>query len=63
MHLSENVGIEEVWFMMTSGQGFAGVAICLELIRRDALEVCSLDLLDSSSWSRRRQLLQGNDSK
>ncbi|XP_048536965.1 uncharacterized protein LOC125515512 isoform X1 [Triticum urartu] len=59
MHLSENEGIEDVWFAMTSGQGFAGATICPELICCDALEVRSLDLRDSSSWSRRLQLLQG----
>ncbi|XP_044363709.1 uncharacterized protein [Triticum aestivum] len=43
MHLSENEGIEGVRFAMTVGQGFVGAALCLELIRRGALEVCSLD--------------------
>ena len=43
MHLSENEGIEGVRFVVTGGQGFVGAALCLELIRRGALEVCSLD--------------------
>ncbi|XP_048549681.1 uncharacterized protein LOC125551676 isoform X3 [Triticum urartu] len=43
MHLSENEGIEGVRFAVTVGQGFVGAALCLELIRRGALEVCSLD--------------------
>ena len=55
MHLSENEGIEGVRFVVTGGQGFVGAALCLELIRRGALEVRSLDLRASSSWS--QQLL------
>ncbi|XBH55632.1 hypothetical protein VPH35_077676 [Triticum aestivum] len=43
MHLSENEGIEGVRFAVTGGQGFVSAALCLELIRRGALQVCSLD--------------------
>ncbi|KAM3350154.1 hypothetical protein ACQJBY_022757 [Aegilops geniculata] len=43
MHLSENEGIEGVWFVVTGGQGIVRDALCLQLIRRGALEVCSLD--------------------
>jgi nucleoside-diphosphate-sugar epimerase len=55
MHLSENEGIEGVRFAVTGGQGFVGAALCLELLRRGAQEVRSLDLRASSSWS--QQLL------
>ncbi|KAI5010707.1 hypothetical protein ZWY2020_012844 [Hordeum vulgare] len=47
MHLS--------MFAVNGGHGFVGAAQCLELIRRGALEVCSLGLHNSSSWS--QQLL------
>ncbi|KAI4984557.1 hypothetical protein ZWY2020_017187 [Hordeum vulgare] len=43
MHLS--------MFAVNGGHGFVGAARCLELIRRGALEVCSLGLHNSSSWS------------
>uniref|UniRef100_A0ACD5ZJ68 Uncharacterized protein n=1 Tax=Avena sativa TaxID=4498 RepID=A0ACD5ZJ68_AVESA len=55
MHLSENEGIEGVRFAVTGGQGFVGAALCLELLRRGAQEVRSLDLRPSSSFS--QQLL------
>ncbi|BAF09838.1 uncharacterized protein [Oryza sativa Japonica Group] len=51
MHLSENEGIEGVRFAVTGGQGFVGSALCLELLRRGAREVRSLDLRASSPWS------------
>ena len=51
MHLSENEGIEGVRFAVTGGQGFVGAALCLELLRRGAQEVRSLDLRAASSWS------------
>uniref|UniRef100_A0A453AY18 Uncharacterized protein n=1 Tax=Aegilops tauschii subsp. strangulata TaxID=200361 RepID=A0A453AY18_AEGTS len=49
MHLSENEGIEGVRFAVTGGHGFISAALCLELIRRGALEVCSLDDLTCAS--------------
>jgi len=55
MHLSENEGIEGVRFAVTGGQGFVGAALCLELLRRGAREVRSLDLRAASTWS--QQLL------
>ncbi|KAG6499349.1 short-chain dehydrogenase/reductase family 42E member 1-like [Zingiber officinale] len=51
MHLSENEGIEGNTFVVTGGQGFVGAALCLELARRGAAEVRSLDLRASSPWS------------
>jgi hypothetical protein len=55
MHLSEKEGIVGLRFVVTDGQGFVGAAQCLQLICRGALEVCSLNLHDSFSWS--QQLL------
>ncbi|XP_062222202.1 uncharacterized protein LOC133921376 [Phragmites australis] len=55
MHLSANEGIEGVRFAVTGGQGFVGAALCLELLRRGAREVRSLDLRAASPWS--QQLL------
>jgi nucleoside-diphosphate-sugar epimerase len=55
MHLSENEGIEGARFAVTGGLGFVGAALCLELLRRGAQEVRSLDLRASSPWS--QQLL------
>jgi nucleoside-diphosphate-sugar epimerase len=55
MHLSANEGIEGLRFAVTGGQGFVGAALSLELLRRGAREVRSLDLRASSSWS--QQLL------
>ncbi|RWR78303.1 short-chain dehydrogenase/reductase family 42E member 1 [Cinnamomum micranthum f. kanehirae] len=51
MHLSENEGIEGNVFVVTGGAGFVGAALCLELIRRGAREVRSLDLRVSSPCS------------
>jgi hypothetical protein len=51
MHLSANEGIEGVRFAVTGGQGFVGAALCLELLRRGAREVRSLDLRAVSAWS------------
>lgn len=51
MHLSANEGIEGVRFAVTGGQGFVGAALCLELLRRGAREVRSLDLRADSPWS------------
>ncbi|KAL6635012.1 hypothetical protein ACP70R_027683 [Stipagrostis hirtigluma subsp. patula] len=55
MHLSANEGIEGVRFAVTGGQGFVGAALCLELLRRGAREVRSIDLRTASPWS--QQLL------
>ncbi|RLM80759.1 hypothetical protein C2845_PM12G25150 [Panicum miliaceum] len=55
MHLSANEGIEGVRFVVTGGQGFVGAALCLELLRRGAREVRSLDLRAASPCS--QQLL------
>ena len=65
MHLSANEGIEGVRFAVTGGQGFVGAALCLELLRRGAREVRSLDLRASSSWSQQLldagvRIIQGN---
>ncbi|KAG8059643.1 hypothetical protein GUJ93_ZPchr0002g23146 [Zizania palustris] len=51
MHLSASEGIEGVRFAVTGGQGFVGSALCLELLRRGAREVRSLDLRAASPWS------------
>lgn len=51
MHLSENEGIEGNKFVVTGGLGFVGSALCLELVRRGADEVRSLDPRWSSPWS------------
>lgn len=52
MHLSENEGIEGKAFVVTGGLGFVGSGLCLELIRRGAVEVRAFDLRLSSPWSR-----------
>ncbi|KAG0464465.1 hypothetical protein HPP92_020534 [Vanilla planifolia] len=51
MHLSENEGIEGKRFVVTGGFGFVGSALCLELMRRGAEEVRTLDSRNSSPWS------------
>ncbi|KAG1363263.1 short-chain dehydrogenase/reductase family 42E member 1 [Cocos nucifera] len=51
MHLSANEGIEGNRFVVTGGLGFVGSALCLELARRGAEEVRSLDPRPSSPWS------------
>uniref|UniRef100_A0A1D1Y644 Short-chain dehydrogenase/reductase family 42E member 1 n=1 Tax=Anthurium amnicola TaxID=1678845 RepID=A0A1D1Y644_9ARAE len=51
MHLSENEGIEGRTFAVTGGLGFLGAALCLELVRRGAAEVRSLDARSDSPWS------------
>ncbi|KAL5212062.1 hypothetical protein ABZP36_022909 [Zizania latifolia] len=51
MNLSADEGIEGVRFAVTGGQGFVGSAICLELLRRGAREVRSIDLRATSAWS------------
>ncbi|CAN8287570.1 unnamed protein product [Cochlearia groenlandica] len=51
MHLSENEGVEGNTFVVTGGLGFVGGALCLELVRRGARQVRSLDLRVSSPWS------------
>ncbi|RWW22870.1 hypothetical protein BHE74_00025882 [Ensete ventricosum] len=51
MHLSENEGIEGKTFVVTGGLGFVGAALCLELVRRGAVEVRSLDPRPASPWS------------
>ncbi|OAY63244.1 short-chain dehydrogenase/reductase family 42E member 1 [Ananas comosus] len=52
MHLSASEGIDGNRFVVTGGLGFVGSALCLELARRGAAEVRSLDLRTSSPWSR-----------
>ncbi|KAF6174158.1 hypothetical protein GIB67_033690 [Kingdonia uniflora] len=51
MHLSENEGIDGSAFLVTGGLGFVGSSLCVELIRRGAREVRTLDLRTSSPWS------------
>ncbi|XP_078444040.1 NAD(P)-binding Rossmann-fold superfamily protein [Wolffia australiana] len=51
MHLSENEGIEGCKFLVTGGLGFVGSALCLDLVRRGAAEVRSLDRRSESPWS------------
>lgn len=51
MHLSENEGIDGKRFVVTGGLGFVGSSLCLELVRRGAGEVRSLDPRISSPWS------------
>ncbi|XP_043694663.1 pentatricopeptide repeat-containing protein At1g71060, mitochondrial [Telopea speciosissima] len=51
MHLSENEGIEGNTFVVTGGLGFVGSTLCLELVRRGAREVRSLDKRSTSPWS------------
>ena len=43
MHLSENEGIEGKTFVVIGGLGFVGSALCLDLLRRGASQVRSLD--------------------
>ncbi|KAH9294205.1 hypothetical protein KI387_040593, partial [Taxus chinensis] len=50
MQLSESEGIEGNTFMVTGGAGFVGTVLCLELMRRGADEVRSLDLRKDSPW-------------
>ncbi|KAJ3679748.1 hypothetical protein LUZ60_017759 [Juncus effusus] len=49
MHLSENEGIEGKTFAVTGGLGLVGSALCLELARRGADQVRSLDVRPPSS--------------
>ncbi|KAL5707228.1 hypothetical protein ACHQM5_025304 [Ranunculus cassubicifolius] len=68
MHLSENEGIEGNTFVITGGLGFVGSALCLELVRRGAQQVRTLDLRSSSPWSDRLKdvgvrCIQGNVSQ
>lgn len=51
MHVSENEGIEGKTFVITGGLGYVGAALCLELIRRGARQVRTLDLRATSPWS------------
>lgn len=48
MNLSENEGIEGRTFVVTGGAGHVGSLLCLELARRGAAEVRSLDTSTSS---------------
>lgn len=50
MQLSENEGIEGKTFVVTGGSGFVGSALCLELMRRGAEEVRTLDPREDSHW-------------
>ncbi|CAL9192372.1 uncharacterized protein LOC135615215 [Musa acuminata AAA Group] len=68
MHLSEHEGIEGNTFVVTGGLGFVGAALCLELVRRGAAEVRSLDPRPASSWSiqlrkARVECIQGDVSR
>lgn len=51
MHLSANEGIEANTFVVTGALGFVGSALCLELVRRGALQVRAFDLRPASPWS------------
>ncbi|XP_022133874.1 short-chain dehydrogenase/reductase family 42E member 1 [Momordica charantia] len=51
MHLSANEGIEGNTFAVTGALGFVGSALCLELVRRGALQVRAFDLRPASPWS------------
>ncbi|KAK9756618.1 hypothetical protein RND81_01G109600 [Saponaria officinalis] len=51
MHVSENEGIEGKTFVVTGGLGYVGATLCLELVRRGAGRVRTLDLRASSPWS------------
>ncbi|KAH9616720.1 hypothetical protein KSS87_006058 [Heliosperma pusillum] len=51
MQLNESEGIQGKTFVVTGGQGYVGAALCLELIRRGARHVKTLDLRASSPWS------------
>ncbi|KAA0064667.1 hypothetical protein IC582_015203 [Cucumis melo] len=51
MHLSANEGIEGNTFAVTGGLGFAGSSLCLDLLRRGALQVRAFDLRSVSPWS------------
>jgi len=55
MHLSENEGIEGKTFVVTGGYGFVGAALALELLRRGAAQVRSIDTRSSSTWSTQLQ--------
>ncbi|KAH9330807.1 hypothetical protein KI387_002915, partial [Taxus chinensis] len=57
MQLSENEGIEGNTFVVTGGAGFFGTALCMDLMRRGADEVRSLDLRKESPWT---TTLRGN---
>ncbi|CAF2065275.1 unnamed protein product [Brassica oleracea var. botrytis] len=53
MNQEENIGIQGKVVAVTGGLGFVGSAVCLELLRRGALQVRSLDCRKTSPWSDR----------
>lgn len=53
MNQEENIGIHGKVVAVTGGFGLVGSAVCLELLRRGALQVRSLDCRKTSHWSDR----------
>lgn len=53
MYEEKNRGIEGKVVAVTGGLGLVGSNICLELLRRGALQVRSLDCRTTSPWSDR----------
>nr|VDD64641.1 unnamed protein product [Brassica oleracea] len=53
MNQEENIGIQGKVVAVTGGLGLVGSAVCLELLRRGALQVRSLDCRKTSPWSDR----------
>lgn len=51
MHFTANQGIEGNTFAVTGALGFVGSALCLDLVRRGALQVRAFDLRPASPWS------------
>ncbi|KAF8106863.1 hypothetical protein N665_0130s0035 [Sinapis alba] len=53
MNQEENIGIQGKVVAVTGGLGLVGSTVCLELLRRGALQVRSLDCRKTSPWSDR----------
>lgn len=51
MNQEENIGIQGRVVAVTGGLGLVGSNVCLELLRRGALQVRSLDCRKTSPWS------------
>ncbi|KAJ0255951.1 hypothetical protein HA466_0089870 [Hirschfeldia incana] len=51
MNQEENIGIQGKVVAVTGGLSLVGSALCLELLRRGALQVRSLDRRKTSAWS------------
>ncbi|KAG6608656.1 Short-chain dehydrogenase/reductase family 42E member 1, partial [Cucurbita argyrosperma subsp. sororia] len=51
MHFTANQGIQGNTFAVTGALGFVGSALCLDLVRRGALQVRAFDLRPASPWS------------